>query len=171
MKLTRSIAYLLTPVLLGSALVGCGRIDTSLSPTNPVIPAAANASNPAPASDIPAVPATPSVAQSTGGTRDLGPIEFAPGSTTASVDNFIDPRGIDRYTFNASAGQPANLTINSPRAQVMLTLIDPNGNPLVRYQSGANFWSGKLPADGTYQVDVVNQSGASSYSLELRITP
>lgn len=171
MKLTRSIAYLLAPVLLGSALVGFGRINTSLSPTSPVIPAAANASNPAPASDTPAAPVSPSVAQSTGGTRDLGPIEFAPGSTTASIDNFIDPSGIDRYTFDASAGQPATVNISSQTGQVLLTLVAPDGTPLVRSQSGRTSWSGNLPMDGTYTVDAVNQYSGAQYSVNLNIQP
>jgi hypothetical protein len=101
--------------------------------------------------------------------HDRGSIEFLAGGTFASINGHLAAQNIDRYHFEASAGQSINLYIGSPNAQVLLTLIDPNGNPIVRYQSGATSWVGRLPADGVYQVDVVNQSSASSYNLGLSI--
>jgi hypothetical protein len=103
--------------------------------------------------------------------NNQGAITFPPGGTSTSVNGSLAPQNIDRYTFQANVGQSASLTINSPNSQVLLTLVDPNGNPLVRYQSGATSWSGKLPANGTYQVDVVNQANPSSYTLGLSIRP
>jgi hypothetical protein len=98
-----------------------------------------------------------------------GVIQFPPGGTYAAINGYLAPQNTDRYTFVASAGQPANLTVNSPDGQVLLTLVDPNGYPLVRSQSGASSWSGTLPASGTYRVDVVNPSGASRYTLRTSI--
>jgi hypothetical protein len=100
-----------------------------------------------------------------------GTIQFPPGATYTSVNGFLAPRNIDRYTFSAAAGQPANLSVNSQNGQVLLTLVDPQGNPLVRYQSGANSWSGRLTASGNYRVDVVNQAVPSNYTLGLSIMP
>ena len=103
--------------------------------------------------------------------RNRGAIRFAPGNTYTQVNGYLPPQNTDRYTFTAAAGQPTNLSIGSPTGEVLLTLIDPNGNPIVRYQGGATFWRGSLPASGTYTVDVVNVGRGSEYTLSLGIAP
>jgi len=49
------------------------------------------------------------------GQGNQGAIKFPLGGTFTSVSGNLAPQNIDRYTFQANAGQPANLTINSPK--------------------------------------------------------
>jgi hypothetical protein len=117
-----------------------------------------------PTPPIPPTPPTPQV-------RYQGPIQFQPGATSTVVRNYLPYQDIDRYTFNATGGQSANVSIYSPGRDVLLTIVDPNGNPIVRYQSGASYWSGILPASGNYTVDAVAAQGAAPYSLQLGVQP
>ncbi|NDJ18696.1 hypothetical protein [Myxacorys almedinensis] len=110
-------------------------------------------------------------APTTGGDRDRGAITFAPGSTSASVEGSLPRRAIDRYTFIASTGQNGTISIESPDQTVLLTLIDPQGSPIQRYQSGSSSWSGKLSDSGTYIIDVVSTKEASTYTLNISIQP
>lgn len=172
-----TITYLFTPILLSSVLAGCG--STLATATTPLAPraASANVANPFDvdsktshaARSVPT--STQIVAQRTSGPRDLGPIQFPYGATTTSVNNFVEGDGIDRYTFDASAGQPARINILSATGQVLLTLIAPDGTPLMRSQSGSASWSGTLPMSGTYRLDAVNQYVGSRYTVNLNIQP
>lgn len=171
MNTTRKIAYLSTSILLSSVLAGYGRTlaAATIAPTPNA--SLVNTANSLTSHSLASInSATPTVvAQATARIHNRGNIKFLLGQTYAKVDGYLAPQNIDRYRFRATAGQHCNLSVRSPNQQVLLTLIDPNGNPIVRYQSGAADWSGKLPANGTYQLDVVNQSRASSYNLRLSI--
>jgi len=119
-----------------------------------------------PAYNPPTPPAPPSSQ-----VRYQGAIQFAPGATSTVVRNYLPYRYIDRYTFNATGGQSARINLYSPNQNVLLTIVDPNGNPIIRSQSGASFWSGILPTSGNYTVDAVSVRNASPYTLELNIQP
>jgi hypothetical protein len=115
----------------------------------------------------------PQIAQATPseGSHDRGQIAFQTGSTSTSVQGNLASKAIDRFTFTASAGQPATIAIESPNQDVLLTLVDPQGSPIQRYQSGSASWSGKLPTNGTYVVDVIATGSASTYKLNVSIQP
>lgn len=151
MNTTSKITYLLTSIVIGSVLVSYGCTAAAATP----VPGLESAANPLTVSE----------------TRDRGAIQLPPGATTASVTHLINPNGIDRYTFDAAGGQSARVSISSQTGQVLLTLIDPNGNPIVRSQSGGASWSGILPMNGTYTVDAVNQYIGSRYTVNLNIQP
>ncbi len=156
MNMTRKIAYLFSAILLGNVLIEHGH--------NPATATTAHAAQSVPAS-------TTIVAQAASSTRDRGAIHFSSDSTTASVTNFVEGSGIDRYAFDASAGQPARISIDSANGQVLLTLIAPDGTPIVRSQSGGASWSGTLPMNGTYRLDAVNQYVGSQYTVKVDIQP
>ncbi|MBW4540500.1 MAG: hypothetical protein KME43_15340 [Myxacorys chilensis ATA2-1-KO14] len=125
----------------------------------------------APTSASPGSSPTAQASPSTDGNRDRGQITFPAGSTSTSVDGNLASKAIDRYTFTASAGQNGTISVESPNQTVLLTLIDPQGSPIQRYQSGASSWSGKLNDNGTYIVDVVATGDASTYKLNVSIQP
>ena len=102
--------------------------------------------------------------------HNRGRIQFQPNTTKASVSNDLE-YGIDRYTFKASAGQPASVNISSPGQRVLLTIIDPNGTPIARYQNGVTNWSGTLRVRGIYTIEAVAPGIASQYKLSLNIEP
>jgi hypothetical protein len=101
----------------------------------------------------------------------VGTIKFQPGATTATVEGTVASKQIARYTFDASAGQPATIAIASPNQDVLLTLIDPQGNPIQRYQSGGSSWSGKLTRSGTYTIDAFAAGQTSTFSIKVEIQP
>jgi hypothetical protein len=98
-----------------------------------------------------------------------GLIQIQSGKTSAQIESFLLLHNIDRYTFQASAGQNATLTIHSPDQDVLLTIVDPEGSPIVRYESGKSQWVGKLPMSGTYTIDAVNVKADTKYTLDLNI--
>jgi hypothetical protein len=102
--------------------------------------------------------------------HDRGAIQFQPGATSTSVNHYL-ASGIDRYTLKASAGQSASFTISSPNQNVLLTLIDPDGNPFITSESGAFTWSGVLPKDGNYTVEAVDTGDPAQYNLAVSIQP
>lgn len=98
-----------------------------------------------------------------------GLIQFQPGATSAQINHFLTSHNVDRYTFQASAGQNAVLDLKSSDRSVLLTIIDPEGSPVVRYEGGVFQWSGTLPHSGTYTVDAVNVNADTNYTLVLSI--
>jgi hypothetical protein len=103
--------------------------------------------------------------------HNRGEIHFQPNATSASVTSQLAANNIDHYTFEASAGQPASIYLSSPDGDVALTLIDPNGNPILRSQAGLSDWSGTLPVSGTYTLNAVSIGSATTYNLSLNINP
>jgi hypothetical protein len=171
MKVNQKMVVLtaLLTAILGGAIAGC----TSTITTTPIPDGSTPAGSTSPGETGSSDGSTPPVAQAPGPhTFDRGAIEFQSGATSALIRHYLPANGdIDRYTLEASAGQPANISISSPGEQVLLTIVDPNGNPISRYQSGLARWSGTLPADGTYIVEAVATGGASSYDLRVNIEP
>jgi hypothetical protein len=102
--------------------------------------------------------------------HNRGRIQFQPGATKASITSYLED-GIDRYTFEAYAGQPASVNISSPAQKVFLTIIDPYGTPIARYQNGVTNWSGTLRASGIYTIEAVAPGITSQYKLSLSIEP
>lgn len=98
-------------------------------------------------------------------------ITFASGATGASVDGFIEAEAMHRYLLRALAGQVMSVEILSPRSDVMLAVMAPDGSPLKRYQVGTPDWTGALPATGDYVVEAVATGGRSSYTLNVEIAP
>jgi hypothetical protein len=65
--------------------------------------------------------------------HNRGRIQFQPGTTTASVTSYLED-GIDRYTFKASAGQPASINISSPGQRVLLKIAVLEAVRIVLYE-------------------------------------
>lgn len=140
------------------------------SPTPTPVPAVPNTA-PTKPSESASPTVSPSLPSATGAIDDQKRIQFQAGATTATVEGTLTAKKIDRYTFDAKAGQSASVSIASPRQDVLLTIVDPQGSPIQRYQSGSSSWSGKLPTDGVYIVDVVATGETSNYTLTVSIQP
>jgi hypothetical protein len=117
------------------------------------------------------VSSTPTVAWAQEQVVNHGPLHFRPGATSLSLSAFLPANQIDRYTFDAQAGQQASVVITSPNNEILLTLVTPQGVPLTRYQSGSFRWAGQLPEAGTYRLDVVAPDQGGHYTLNLDIQP
>jgi outer membrane biosynthesis protein TonB len=164
-------------------IVGC----SSAPPPPPVTQATPASPSPtptvSPSTPVPVAPASPEASPAPTSSPDPEPpvaktkevenqvIQFQPGKTETSVQGKVTSKGIDRFTFEATAGQPGKISITSPNQDVLLTLIDPQGSPIQRYQSGSATWDGTLPTSGTYTVDVFGGGQDSSYTLTVSILP
>ena len=83
------------------------------------------------------------------------------------MSDFIDFGAIDRYTFGASGGQVASVTLSSESGTVVFTVFVPSGMPLS--PPGVSEWDGELPVSGDYRIEVASTSGSSQYTIGLRI--
>ncbi|MEM8604014.1 MAG: PPC domain-containing protein [Cyanobacteria bacterium P01_H01_bin.121] len=101
-----------------------------------------------------------------------GAIQFRPGATSWHNQQYIGANQSDHYTFAATAGQDATISVNSPGQDTVLAIVSPSGEPIATGQmSGQTSWQGQLPESGTYQLDVIDQGPATNYGLNVSIDP
>jgi hypothetical protein len=97
-------------------------------------------------------------------------IRFAPGTYSANIPGALPAHGTNYYTAGARGGQTMNVTIISPHNDVLLTVYGmSDGQPLIRYQSGAYSWVGVLPATQDYMIEAVATGGSTNYTIALII--
>lgn len=97
---------------------------------------------------------------------DGGPIQIPPGETSATVDGSVDRGQFDTWTFRAAAGQQVDLTVSSPEGNATFDVFSPSGELLADDQSS---FSGTVPADGDYALEVGATSGTADYTIDLSI--
>src|SRR5262249_33979144 len=84
----------------------------------------------------------------------------------------------DRYTFNATAGQPVVISLNSTDFDTYLYLLDATGSVIAQNDDSAPGGSSRipansgffiLPASGTFTIEVTafSGSGVGNYALSL----
>ncbi len=95
-------------------------------------------------------------------------IQFAAGTSSATVSKQIAGGERDPYVLRASEGQQMNVTVTSEELITGFMLTDPNGNTLTRPDVAATEWIGTLPATGDYLITVVG-SGSDTYTLEVAV--
>lgn len=181
---TKSICNIYAVVLMfgsGTIMAGCTQSAPpqaeAPSPT-PTAPASSPIPSPTPAAPTSTQPLQAQAPQSTSSpstslaptSGDRGKIEFAAGSSSATVEGDLAGKEMAQYTFDAVENQTATITITSPNQAVLLTLVSPSGSPIQRYQSGLSSWSGTLPESGTYRVSAF-ATQASDYKLNVAISP
>ena len=98
-------------------------------------------------------------------------IQFEPGATSATVSGQMPERGVDRYVLRALAGQTMEVAIQSPRNDVLLTLMGADGTTLRHYIEGQAYWRGPVPATQDYFIDFISIGPATTYELRVTIPP
>ncbi|MBN1963528.1 MAG: hypothetical protein JW910_02705 [Anaerolineae bacterium] len=97
-------------------------------------------------------------------------VRFAAGGTSTTVSGtFGDQFSID-YVVEARAGQRMQVNIASANSDVLLTIFGMDGNPLIRYQSGATSFDDALPATQNYIIRAVHTAVTVSNSYTMTIT-
>jgi ELWxxDGT repeat protein len=77
----------------------------------------------------------------------------------------------ERYVFTAAQGQPLSVTLTAPTGGLELAVSQVNANAL-KPQNATLTYSGNIPANGDYYVDVVNVTNSDrQYSLEIVLSP
>jgi hypothetical protein len=96
-------------------------------------------------------------------------IRFAAGGTSATVSGSLAPGGARDYTFDARAGQTAEVRFSRSSPTERWVLVSPQGSPL---HTGMTTQQGsaavRLPDSGPYRLDV-ETTAAGSYVLRLTI--
>jgi ELWxxDGT repeat protein len=99
-------------------------------------------------------------------------INFPTGSTTTKIEGDIGTPATVRYVLTGAVGQILTVKVSVPANDVGLAIYAPNGNALKPLDAINNSWSGPLPSNGDYFIDLVSSLGATSkhYSLEVTLT-
>jgi hypothetical protein len=89
-------------------------------------------------------------------------ISFAPGAISASTPGTTSARRTVTYLLKANAQQTMTVTLLAPPSSSAITIYGlTDGQPLVRYVSGAMTWTGQLPATQDYVIEVVPATDAT----------
>jgi len=97
-------------------------------------------------------------------------VEFEPGANNAWRESWGMPGVTDRWFLTARAGQTFAVTIDSADNNHVFSVFAPDRTLLVNISadqaSPTTFWTGVLPADGDYQIEVTTQGGPLYYQLK-----
>jgi hypothetical protein len=98
-------------------------------------------------------------------------IQFAPGTTSATVAGHVVAYGADVYVLRALEGQTMSVDLVSPASDVVLEIWAEDGQPLLRHVVGQTSWSGVLYATQDYFIKVVSFGSEVDYELTVTIPP
>lgn len=96
-------------------------------------------------------------------------IRFAPGGISAQVSGTTGQARIVTYLLEAGEGQTMTVNLSAPPNSAGITIYGlDDGQPLVRSQSGATSFNGRLPATQDYVIQVVPfGNGTVNYQLNV----
>ncbi|HSJ57664.1 MAG TPA: hypothetical protein VLC95_10810, partial [Anaerolineae bacterium] len=97
-------------------------------------------------------------------------IQFAAGSTSATVKDSVPPGGLKRYVLRAMAGQTMSVELMYPDGEALVAIWGADGDVLLSDHAAARQWSGTLPRTQDYYVDVRAAAGGSAVAYTLLIT-
>jgi hypothetical protein len=106
---------------------------------------------------------------STSSSSTGGQLYIAPGQTEAVVQGNITPGQVVTYSVQANQFQPMILIVGSPNNDVVLGVLDPNGNTMLNPTSEFTYWQWMLPQTGLYTIHVVGGITSEKYTLTTKI--
>jgi len=99
-------------------------------------------------------------------------IVFETGATSATLQGSVAENGASTYLLYALEGQTMTVEVTASGGRVGLTIVSPEGSPLVRSLMGETRWSDPLRESGEYTIMVVwLEGGPSTYTLKITIPP
>jgi len=131
-------------------------------PINPIAPLAPNAPpfSPTQPSTLRVPPAEPMDGELARSLR------FAPGEVSTLVRGNLEQAASQRYVLEALTGQV--LAVQVVGAGAVMNLLHSNGQAIDAAAYRTQRWTGQLPADDHYQIEV---SGYGAYTLEVALSP
>jgi hypothetical protein len=94
-------------------------------------------------------------------------IIFSKSRLTAVLKNSIKKGTNHHYLLHGGEGQP--LTVHLTAKQCGFTIYRPNGGAAIEAADGVTKWSGKLPENGEYIIEVATAAALAPYTLEVSI--
>ena len=97
-------------------------------------------------------------------------LNFASGSNTTSYTGPIAQPDTVEFLARGNAGQTMTVTLTSAGNDVLLTIYGlDDGQPLVRYVSGATSWTGTLPGSQDYVIEARATGSSTSFTVTVTI--
>ncbi|HEV2799341.1 MAG TPA: hypothetical protein VGW12_02530 [Pyrinomonadaceae bacterium] len=96
-------------------------------------------------------------------------VRFARGRTTAVLKNSVVRGTVDRYLLGARKGQEIIVHITSVENNAVFDIYTPQGDTLAGEGEDSTDWSGTLPQNGDYIIEVSGTRGNATYTLEVMI--
>lgn len=109
----------------------------------------------------------PGTVTSEPGPEDGGPIEFAEGTSEASVEGTTSNQSFDSWSVQGDAGQSLEVSVTSAEGNVTFDVFSPDGEALADDQTS---YSAPLPSDGLYAIEVGTGANSADYTLNVAIT-
>ena len=99
------------------------------------------------------------------------PIRFASGKSNAKVSGAVIRGERDLYSLGATAGQTMTVTIKALEDNAVFQIYQPGADrkPLPGAEGDTTRWTGKLPANGPYLIEIGGTRGNASYELAVSI--
>jgi hypothetical protein len=106
------------------------------------------------------------------------PLQFAKGTSSATVKGSLKGDKTIDYKVRAKAGQSMSVTLKTSNAANYFNVLPPDSKDVAIFigSTGGSEWSGPLPADGEYTIRVylmrsaARRNEAASYTLTVGIT-
>jgi hypothetical protein len=99
-------------------------------------------------------------------------IQFAPASTSHTVQGNLGQDGLDVYVLRALAGQTMTVEVTSAQGPLLLAINGADGDVLKSAGAGGSSWSGTLRTTQDYFLRVHTPEGRpASYILRVAIPP
>jgi hypothetical protein len=96
-------------------------------------------------------------------------IVFATGTTAAVVQGSVQPGQVVQYSLAAGQYQPMILRLDSLKGDVILGVLEPNGNKLLDPANKWTYWQWLLPKKETYTIQVIGAATAETYTLTVKV--
>jgi hypothetical protein len=99
-------------------------------------------------------------------------VRFAKGSNSTVIKNAVLREDVDRYIVGAKAGQVMKVGITSVErnASFQISKFGKQGALAgAAFDDDARKWSGELPEDGDYLIEVAPTRGNATYQLTIEI--
>ncbi len=103
------------------------------------------------------------------GSAGSGTITLAPGTTAAIVQGTVQPGQVLTYTVQAGKAQPIILLLESPKTDVILGFLNPDGSVLLSPTNKWSYWQKQLPATGLYTIQVNGGKTTETYTLTVKL--
>lgn len=99
-------------------------------------------------------------------------IEFAPGSTSATVTGQFEAAGSDQYVLYALAGQTMNINTTFSEGMAILAVWGADGDVLLTDHAESSTFQGVLPATQDYYILLKGRpDGSTAYTMTVSLPP
>jgi hypothetical protein len=99
-------------------------------------------------------------------------IEFAAGSTSATVSGQLNAFDSDQYVLQALAGQTMSVDLTFTEGEAILVVRGADGDVLISDHAETPTFEGVLPTTQDYYILVKGRpDGSTSYSMTVTISP